>query len=78
MEECIVKKAYRAPVAKKIDYAYQEQVVAESYPLHNYADPWRGSVCTWGDGSCSVIYNLMARGLNDCQVQGNPDLINPY
>lgn len=69
-----MKKAYRAPVAKKIDYAYQEQVVAESLPVKNYVDAWdTGIVCTWGWAECSIIYNKpqMARGLDDCENQGN-------
>lgn len=73
MEDCVVKKAYRAPVAKKIDYAYQEQVVAESLPVKNYVDAWEtGVVCTWGEAGCSVVYNqTKARGLNDCMYPGN-------
>lgn len=69
-----MKKVYRAPIAKKIDYAFEDQVTATSYPINNYADPWHtNKVCTWGDGTCSVIYNVakMARGLDDCQVPGN-------
>ena len=68
-----MKKVYYAPIAKKIDYAFEEQVAAQSYPINNYADPWlTEKVCTWGDGSCSVIYNVpsKARGLNDCQYPG--------
>jgi len=67
-----MKKEYCKPIAKKVDYSFEEQIAASSYPLMNYADPWHtNKVCTWGDGSCSVIYNQpVARGLNDCFVQG--------
>lgn len=59
-------------MARKVDYAFTEQIAASSYPLNNYADPWNGQVCTWGNGSCSVIYNVAtsARGLDDCQIPG--------
>ena len=70
-----MKKEYCKPVAKKIDYSFDEQIAAASYPINNYADPWlTNKVCTYGDGSCSLVYNVMARGLNDCQVQGNVPL----
>ena len=73
-----MKKQYCAPKAKKIDYSFNEQVAAASYPINNYADPWRGGVCTWDDGGCSWVFNQMARGLDDCEKQGNPELLNPY
>lgn len=65
-----MKKAYHAPMAKKIDYEFDDQVAAASYPINNYADPWLGGVCTWGDGNCSMIYYepTKARGLNDCSM----------
>lgn len=68
-----MKKKYHVPMAKKIDYALEEHVSAESYPVNNYADPWHtNKVCTYGDGSCSLVYHTpkMARGLYDCFVQG--------
>lgn len=67
-----MKKPYCSPTAKKVDYVFQEQIAASSYPLNNYADPWQGNVCTWGNGSCSLIYNVAtnAKGLNDCLNQG--------
>lgn len=68
-----MKKIYCTPIAKKIDYAYQEQVVAQSIPVKEYLDAWdTGVVCTWGWVECSIIYNQpKARGLNDCEHQGN-------
>ena len=67
-----MKKAYRAPIAKKIDYAFQEQVVAESLPVKNFVDAWdTGIVCTWGEAGCSVVYNVKARTLDDCMYPGN-------
>lgn len=73
-----MKKAYSTPKAKMIDYSFEDQVIAQSYPISSFADPWKGRVCTWGDGGCSMIYNVMARGLGDCDAPGNPDLLNPY
>ena len=71
-----MKKTYHAPIAKKIDYSYQEQVVAQSLPIQYFVDAWQtGKVCTWGGAECSVIYNQpKARGLNDCEYQGNVPL----
>ena len=69
-----MKRVYKAPIAKKIDYAYQEQVVAQSLPVQNYVDAWlTNKVCTWGEAGCSWVYNMpkMARGLDDCEKQGN-------
>lgn len=67
-----MKKPYRSPTAKKVDYAFQEQVAASSYPLNNYADPWHSDYCTWSGGDCSIIFNVAtnARGLDDCLNQG--------
>jgi len=68
-----MKKAYTAPKAKLVNYAYQEQIRAESLPVKGYIDAWdTGIVCTWGGAGCSDIYNKpsMARGLNDCIIQG--------
>lgn len=67
-----MKKAYSKPMARKVDYAFTEQIAAASYELKNYADPWEGDVCTWGNGDCSLIYNVAksARGLHDCLNQG--------
>lgn len=72
-EETSMKKTYRSPIAKKIDYTYEENVVAKSYPISNYADPWEGGRCTYGDGSCSVMFNVpkKARGWDDCIYQGS-------
>lgn len=67
-----MKKKYSRPMARKVDYVFQEQIAASSYPLNNYADPWNGDACTWGNGECSLIYNVAttSRGLNDCLNQG--------
>ena len=73
-----MKKVYNTPKANKVDYSFEEQLSAESYPISGYADPWRHRVCTWGDGVCSDIYNVMARGINNCEKQGIPGLLDPY
>lgn len=67
-----MKRNYETPTANKVAFSYQEHVVAaSSYPISNYADPWLANKCTWGDGTCSAIYNVQARGLDNCQIQGN-------
>ena len=71
LEENKMKRKYAKPFVQKIEYAYEEQVVARSYPLRDYADPWNGGKCTWGGSSCSIIYNTpKARGWDDCENQG--------
>lgn len=71
-----MKKAYSRPMARKVDYAFTEQIAASSYPLSNYADPWEGGKCTYGDSNCSLVYNVAtsARGLYDCLNPGYPPL----
>lgn len=67
-----MKRNYVTPTANKVAFSYQEHVVAEgSFPISNYADPWHADKCTWGGGGCSAIYNVKARGTDDCQIQGN-------
>lgn len=66
-----MKKTYRKPLAKKIDYDFQEQITATSIPEQTKLDPWLTQEhCTWGTSDCSVIFNVMARGLNDCLHPG--------
>ena len=65
-----MKKMYITPMAKKVMFSYQDQVTAASYPTAPNADPWEADKCTWGDGSCSVVFNPKAKGLDDCMVQG--------
>ena len=66
-----MKKMYMTPAAKKVEFSYQDHVVAASYPVNIMADPWDAQKCTWGDGACSVIYNVKAKGLDDCSYQGS-------
>ncbi|MBR5547918.1 MAG: hypothetical protein IKU70_13200 [Clostridia bacterium] len=74
-----MKKMYQTPKAHKVDYSFQEQLVAQSWPIAGYADPWKHSVCTYDDGVCSKVYLMNARGINDCTtLPGNPDLLDPY
>lgn len=63
-----MKKMYQKPSVKKVDYNFQEQIVATSYDIENYADPWKTGYCTWGDGVCSVVFNLSkkSRGIDNC------------
>lgn len=67
-----MKRIYLKPVAKRIDYHYQEQVMAASYPISDFAAPLRPDRCTWGDGSCNVMFNVpQSRGINNCAHQGH-------
>lgn len=70
-----MKKMYCAPVAKKIDYAFDDQIVATSVPVEHHTDWYEtGIVCTWGPTkvNCNTIYNVpLARGLNNCLDQGD-------
>lgn len=67
-----MKRTYQKPMAKKIDYDFQEQIMATSIPIQTKLDPWDTKEhCTWGTSDCSAIFNVMARGLNDCIVQGD-------
>ena len=69
-----MKKSYSKPAARKIEFSYTNQVMAQSYPISNYADPWMADKCTYGDGNCSLVYNkpsgVMTAGLDDCITQG--------
>ena len=67
-----MKRNYVTPIANKVVFSYHEHVAAASYPLNTYADPWHADKCTWGDGTCSLVFNVSttARGLNDCANQG--------
>ena len=74
-----MKKAYKAPVAKKVDYVFENQVVAAgSLPVEGNID-WHltGKWCTWGESmeNCNVIYNQSkSRYLNSCDIQGDGSL----
>lgn len=66
-----MKRTYRTPVVKMVDYAFKEHVTAEfSFPVAGWADPGVIDVCTHNDGVCYDIYNVMMRGLNSCKEQG--------
>lgn len=72
-----MKKTYCAPVVKKIDYAYDEQIIAQSVPnvpIRGYADWFNtGIVCTYEleTYNCNKIYNEpKAKGLDTCSMQG--------
>lgn len=46
-----MKKNYTRPTAAFIDYAYEEQVVAESSKFSGYGDGYQVEVCTWYSGA---------------------------
>jgi len=49
--ECVVmKREYRKPSVKFIDYAYDEQVVAESATFNGSGDGYQLNYCTWESG----------------------------
>lgn len=66
-----MKKVYHKPSIKKVDYKYDEQLTAASYPYNQWQDPMLTDYCTWGDGSCNLIFNVpLTRGINNCSNQG--------
>ena len=51
-----MKNEYKKPVVKMIDYAYQEQVVADSYATAGNYDPIGIDACTWMEPGCRVLH----------------------
>lgn len=53
-----MKKAYKSPVVKKIDFVYDEQVVAESQPAYNlFGDPGELTQrCRFSIAECTYYY----------------------
>lgn len=71
-----MKKTYKAPVAKKVDYVFEDQIVAGSVPVQGHTDWYQTDiVCTWGPNTfnCNKIYNepVMVRSLDQCSMQGD-------
>ena len=56
-----MKREYKSPVAKFVDYSFEEQVVAESSRFDGYGDGHQIKYCTYQSGSfsdpCSVVVN---------------------
>lgn len=56
-----MKREYKSPVAKFVDYSYEEQVVAESSKFDGYGDGYQINYCTYQSGAfsnpCSVVVN---------------------
>lgn len=56
-----MKREYKQPVAKFIDYAYEEQVVAESVIYNGSGDGNNTNYCTYQSGSianpCTLVVN---------------------
>ena len=56
-----MKREYTQPTAKFIDYAYDEQVVAESNKFDGLGDGWVIDYCTYQSGEfsdpCTVVVN---------------------
>lgn len=46
-----MKKSYKKPVAARIDYSYDEQVVAESVNYNGYGDGHFTGYCQYWNGS---------------------------
>ena len=70
-----MKKSYSKPAARKIEFSYTNQVMAQSGQVADWGDPWDIKKCTWQiDSNCSVIFNkpsgVMTLGLDDCTNQG--------
>lgn len=57
----MMKREYKKPVAKVVDYAYDEQVVAESSKVDGYGDGHVIYYCTYMSESfltpCNVVHN---------------------
>lgn len=55
----MMKREYKQPRAVLIDYAYEEQVVAESSKIDTLGDGYQVQYCTWRSASfsspCDVI-----------------------
>ena len=51
-----MRKNYESPVAKKVDFAFGNQVVAATTQIGNYKDPWFNYGCTSGanDDRCDI------------------------
>lgn len=67
-----MKREYKSPVAKFVDYSFEEQVVAESSKFDGYGDGHKIDFCTYQSGSfsepCSVVVNSTFPA-NICSVQ---------
>ncbi len=75
-----MKKIYRSPIAKKIDYAFDEQIIAQSVPFSPKTDPDEVGVCTWTGATCFMIYYEAAkvRGVDNCDsYPGEPLPVKP-
>lgn len=67
-----MKREYKQPIAKFIDYAYEEQVVAESSKIDGLGDGHQIYYCTYQSSSfsdpCCVVVNSTF-GAEICGVQ---------
>lgn len=64
-----MKKMYQKPSVKKVDYNFQEQVIAASVPIKTLSDPWGTDYCTHRESDCSkIFYTPKTLGINDCAV----------
>lgn len=56
-----MKREYKSPVVKFVEYSYEEQVVAESNKIDSYGDGHQIYYCTYQSSSfsdpCSVVVN---------------------
>ena len=73
-----MKKQYRTPFARKIDYSFKEQVVASTgkpavgTELAAFAPATDACTYFYETEECNLIYNTAARGFNNCTSQGRP------
>ena len=71
-EEESVKREYKKPVVKFIDYSYDEQVVAESSKVDGLGDGHQINYCTYQSASfndpCSIMVNSIV-GAPICSIQ---------
>lgn len=70
-----MKRMYKEPYAKKVNFEYDDQVVATSvYPDAPQGDPYVINNCTWHrtNSTCNIMFNTpKARGIDNCMMDGN-------
>lgn len=65
-----MKREYKQPVAKFVDYSYEEQVVAESSKQDNFGDGHQIHFCTYQSGSFSDPCNVVVNSTFPTQICG--------
>ena len=70
-----MKRMYKKPYVKKVDFEYDDQVVAASpYPDAPQGDPYKIGNCTYQrtNPTCNIMFNVpKAKGIDHCVMDGN-------